>query len=193
MFQDLDATIAALLQQDLQLGNNVTIGFEAPDDDFRTSVQGPTINFFLYDIRENYELRSQEWHNVRQMDGTIQRHRAPARVNCSYLITAWSKNTTPAEAAQEEHMMLGSVMKVLMRYRELPNTILKGSLIDQAPPVRAKAVQPEQIHSLGEFWQAMGGKPKASLNYTLTISVDLYPAEDLGPAVTDNVMHITTT
>jgi hypothetical protein len=38
---------------------------------------------------------------------------------------------------------------------------------------------------LGEFWQAMGGKPKAALNYTVTISVAVHEAAEVIPLVVD--------
>jgi hypothetical protein len=38
---------------------------------------------------------------------------------------------------------------------------------------------------MAEFWQAVGGKPKAVLNYTVTIGVSVYPPVEAGPPVID--------
>jgi hypothetical protein len=60
---------------------------------------------------------------------------------------------------------------------------LQGSLEGQEPPLPAVSLQPGRLQSLGEFWQALGGKPKAALNYTVTIAVDQSQPEDLGRTV----------
>ena len=67
--------------------------------------------------------------------------------------------------------LLGEVMSVLLRYPELPQEILQGNLRNQELPLPTAALQPGHLQSLGEFWQALGGKPKAALNYTVTIAV----------------------
>ena len=42
------------------------------------------------------------------------------------------------------------------------------------------------LQSIGEFWQAMGGKPKATLHYAVTISVDVGEPVPAGSPVTDH-------
>ena len=189
MFQDLDATLAALLEAELAV-ENVAVSFAAPDDQFPPSgVSLPAIAFFLYDMRENTELRPNRWELERRADGMVTRKPAPVRVDCSYLITAWPSPTAP-DPAQDEHRLLGAVMKVLLRHRTIPDAYLRGELVGQDPPMPAKLVAEAQLHSLGEFWQAMGGKPKATLHYAVTVSVDVVEPVELGPAVTDKVITI---
>jgi hypothetical protein len=189
MFQDLDATLAALLEAELAV-ENVAVSFAAPDDQFPPSgVSLPAIAFFLYDMRENTELRPNRWELERRPDGTVTRKPPPVRVDCSYLITAWPSPTAP-DPAQDEHRLLGAVMKVLLRHRTIPDAYLRGELVGQDPPMPAKLVAEAQLHSLGEFWQAMGGKPKATLHYAVTVSVDVVEPVELGPAVTDKVITI---
>jgi hypothetical protein len=189
MFQDLDATLAALLEAELAV-ENVAVSFAAPDDQFPPSgVSLPAIAFFLYDMRENTELRPNRWELERRPDGTVTRKRPPVRVDCSYLITAWPSPTAP-DPAQDEHRLLGAVMKALLRHHTIPDAYLRGELVGQDPPMPAKLVAEAQLHSLGEFWQAMGGKPKATLHYAVTVSVDVVEPVELGPAVTDKVITI---
>jgi len=45
------------------------------------------------------------------------------------------------------------------------------------------------LQSLGEFWQALGGKPKAALNYQVTLSVDVAKPEEVS-LVTDKMIKI---
>src|SRR5882762_5221017 len=106
MFQDLDATLAELVRDGLSL-RNVTISFASPDDQFPPSgVTLPAVAFFLYDVRENVDLRTNQWEDMRQPNGVITRKRPPMRVDCSYLITAWPSEVAP-NPAQDEHRLLG--------------------------------------------------------------------------------------
>jgi hypothetical protein len=183
MFDDLDATLAALLHRELPV-ENVAVSFAAPDDRFPPSgVEPPAIGFFLYDIQENRELRADRFELGRRADGTVTRTRTPVRVDCSYLITAWPSDSAPDPAA-DEHRLLGAVMKVLLRHPQIPAEDLRGELVDQEPPVRSRLLAESQLRSLGEFWQAMGGKPKAALQYGVTIGFDVFEPVDLGPPVT---------
>ncbi len=81
--------------------------------------------------------------------------------------------------------MLGEVMKILLRYPVLPESVLQGSLKNQDPTLPAITLQPGHLQSLGEFWQALGGKPKAVLNYCVTIGVDVHKPVDAGALVID--------
>lgn len=190
MLDDLDRTLQELLKTGLPSGvaTQVSISFAPPDSSFPSSaVTLPAIDLFLYDIRENLDLREREWQLDRRSDGTATKRPPPVRVDCSYLITAWpsSASSTPAF---DEHRLLGEVMKVLLRNPVLPEGILQGGLKGQEPHLPAVTLQPGQLQSIGEFWQALGGKPKAALNYTVTIGVAPYPPEDTGPLVIDKVL-----
>lgn len=187
MIDDLDKTLEELLKNELPqaLVDQVSISFLAPDDQFPPpSVTLPAIDLFLYDMRENRELRSNEWLVERQSNGTATKQRAPVRVDCSYLVTAWPSASAP-NPAQDEHRMLGEVMKVLLRHPTIPAAVLQGSLAGQEPPLPSIVLLPGRLPSLAEFWQALGGKPKAALDYTVTIGVDVYQPMDTGPPVTD--------
>jgi len=176
MIHDLDKTLEELLKHDLppDLVSQVTISFATPDDEFPGAVvTPPAIDLFLYDVRENRDLRSNEWIMERNSDGTTTKKRPPVRVECSYLVTAWPSDSVP-NPAQDEHRLLGEVMKVLLRHSTIPAVVLQGSLQGQEPPLPAITLQPGRLQSLGEFWQALGGKPKAALNYTVTFAAEVH-------------------
>ncbi len=187
MIQDLDKSLEELLKHELpaSIVSQVAISFATPDDQFPPpAVKLPALDLFLYDVRENRELRSTEWLIERRSDGTATRQRSPARVDCSYLVTAWPSQSAQ-NPAQDEHRLLGEVMAVLLRHPTLPAEILQGSLAGQQPPLPASVLQPGLLQSVGEFWQAMGGKPKAALHLTVTIGVAAAPPVETGPVVTD--------
>lgn len=178
MLQELDATLKVMLQHELPtpLNEQIAISFDTPDDQFPPpAVTPPAVDLFLYDVRENRDLRSNDWLLQRESNGTAQRSMPLVRVDCSYLITAWPSTSTPNRSA-DEHRLLSEVMQVLLRFPKLPDYYLQGSLGAQELPLPTAVLQPGHLQSLGEFWQALGGKPKAALNYTVTIAVQPFMA-----------------
>lgn len=172
MLKSLDDTLIELLRRSLppELAK-ISISFALPDREFPPStVTLPAINFFLYDVRENRELRDREWQVERQNNGAMLRQPPLVRVDCSYLITAWYDKGL-SDQAQQEHQLLGEVMEVLLGYPTLPHEVLQGKLQQQELPPPTSVLQAGQLQSLAELWQALDGKPKAGLNYTVTIAV----------------------
>lgn len=188
MLQDLDATIAALLTDKLsQVVAGVAITFATPDDQFPpSSVTLPAIDLFLYDVRENLALRTNEWGRTQRDDGMVMRHQPPPWLDCSYLITAWPGEGT-GKPSEDEHRLLGEVTKILLRYRRIPPEYVQGELAGMDQP-RTSILQPGHLSSMGEFWQALGGKPKAALHYTITVNVNLYEPTEVGLPVTSRVL-----
>jgi hypothetical protein len=190
MIDDLDKTLETLLKRHLppNLVSQVAISFAAPDNQFPPpNVLPPAIDLFLYDVRENRDLRSQEI-TVERQDGVAIQRRAPVRVDCSYLITAWASDSSP-NPAQDEHHLLGEVMRLLLRFSALPDDVLQGSLVNQDFPLPTSTLQAGRLQSVGEFWQAMGGKPKAALHYTVTLALSPF-AETEAPLVTEKVVDM---
>jgi len=181
MLKDLDETLKLLLSNNLK--NDVIdqrgykISFEPPSQEIEN--EGTIINLFLYDIRENVELRSsvRSWDMSMKKEGVSKRVFASTRVDCSYLITVWTNRPQSNRDDSNqvpflyEHQILGEIMQILVRYRYIPSTILQGTLKKQELPVPIISLRSGQVQNLGEFWQAMGGKPKASIHCTVTIPV----------------------
>lgn len=190
LIDDLDESLKALLVRELPqaISGQVSVSFAAPDDEFHSSVKLPAVDLFLYDIRENLELRSNDEYVQRHSDGTGLRLRAPVRVDASYLITAWP-GSTEKDRPEDEHHLLGEVMQALLRFRTLPRAVLKGSLASQELALPVSTLQPGRLQSLGEFWQALGGKPKAALNYTVTFAVDTAKPEQV-KLVTEKIIGL---
>jgi hypothetical protein len=177
MIDDLDKALRTLLKLEIPEDlDEEHIRFEAPDAGFAPSMKA--INLFLYDVRENRELRSAEWLMERQNNGAVTKQRAPVRVDCSYLITAWAGDVL------SEHLLLGKVMRALLRHPTLPAEVLPDTWRGPSIPLPTSVLQPGLLQSLGEFWQALGGgRMKAALHYTVTIAVEVYPAVEAGKPV----------
>jgi hypothetical protein len=174
MIRDLSETLKAVLQDptfklvfpELAAADVV---FDRPLDPFNPPKT--TIDVFLYDVRENLELRSNEF-TVTKIDGQSITHPAALRLACSYLVTAWPIGG--AELALQEHRLLTQVLRVLSRYPIIPASFLQGSLAGQDPPLPMVALHPDALKNLAEFWSSLGSKMKASLTVTVTISVPVF-------------------
>jgi hypothetical protein len=192
VIDDLDRTVEAVLRATLppDLVSQVAISFASPGEGFPPSgVSPPVIDLFLYDLRENPDLRSPERLLDRRPDGSASRRESPARIDCSYLVTAWpsGSSTTPP---LDEHHLLGAALRALLRYRTLTPDLLQGTLVDQELPLPTTTLQPGRLQSSGEFWQALGGKPKAAFHYTVTIAVPAGIPIEAGPPVEKPVVQL---
>jgi len=74
MITDLDETTKQLLIKEMPIENNeVDIKFDLPKREWAAKLSRPTINLYLYDIRENTELRRNEWVVERDDNGRATR------------------------------------------------------------------------------------------------------------------------
>jgi hypothetical protein len=174
MIRDLSTTLQAILSDPSLAGpfpelHNALIAFDRPDDGFKPTET--TIDLFLFDVRENMELRSNE-PKVERLNGQAVIHRAPMRVACTYLITAWPVGGT--DLVLQEQRLLAQVLQVLSMHPQIPAAFLKGKLIGQEPPLPMMATHPEELKNPAEFWTAIGNKMRASINVTATISMDVF-------------------
>ncbi len=181
MIRDLDDTIQALLEQKAEPGSELDqadISFDLPDAEWQAGLKTLTVNCYLYDVRENRDLRTNEPLLQRSDDGTrAVRRRAPARIDCAYCITAWSTATN--EPVFEEHRLLSQVLMVLLKNPTIPEEALVDKLEKQIPPYPTVIAAPDGVKNQPEFWGALDQQLKPSLNYVVTLAVmlDEEPAE----------------
>ena len=191
MIDDLDRSIERLLQLEISSPLPFDVSFALPDRNFApTSTTRNTLNCYAYDIRENRELRTVEPYREMMPGGQVRRRYPPARVQVSYSITAWSPAAvTPGTApAQDEHLLLADVLRVLLRYPELPASALVGTLVGQRPPLPAVVIQPDSSKIVDDFWAAIGGQLRPSIDYRVSLSLD-YQRAVTGPIVTTQISN----
>jgi Pvc16 N-terminal domain/Carboxypeptidase regulatory-like domain len=174
MIRDLDETLRAVLHDPAQMAQfpelaAADIAFDRPTDPYAPGQ--PTVNLFLYELRENTELRSND-PEITIVNGKAITRPAPMRLYCSYLVTAWPIGM--AEPPLQEHRLLTQALRVLSRYPTLPEAFLKGSLIGQTPPLPMVTLHPDSLKAMSEFWTSLGNRMRASLTVTVTISVPVF-------------------
>lgn len=176
MIRDLSETLRAMLD-DPALATlypelaAAQILFDQPTEQFKPSQT--TLNLFLYDVRENMELRTNEPLFERRNGEIIVRQPA-TRIDCSYLVTAWAVGGP--ELTLQEHRLLSQAFAVLNAHPTIPGAYLRGKLAGQVPPLPVVTAPSEGLKNPAEFWGALGSKLRPSIVLTVTISMDVLPA-----------------
>ncbi len=174
MIRDLSLTLRSLLD-DPALATvfpelaAAQVVFDRPAESFNPAQT--TVNLFLYDIRENLELRSSEPLLERQR-GQAVTHPPPLRVACAYLVTAWPVGGT--ELPLQEHRLLSQTLQVLAHYPTIPAAFLQGQLVGQQPPLPMLAAQADGLKDPADFWTAIGNKLRPSITLTATLALERF-------------------
>lgn len=152
MIHEIDDALRKLVEREL-VGSGVEISFEAPTSDWAARRSSPTVDLYLYDIREDRDRRNMALEPVRDDTGMIVGRRRPPRMfKLSYLVTAWTQRP------EDEHRLLSTILACAVRYDALPRDILSGSLLEQPlnMPVTV-ALPPPEDRALSDVWTALGG------------------------------------
>ncbi|MEU6069952.1 DUF4255 domain-containing protein [Streptomyces sp. NPDC047082] len=181
MIHEVDEVLKTLLSDGALAGSGIDVAFDAPTRDWAARRNAPTINAYLYDIREDVNRR-QRGHVpvVDERDVIVKRRQPPRWFRLSYLVTAWTKQP------QDEHRLLSAVLATLIPRELLPPSELPGALgaLGMTVPVSVAGIQTES-RSLAEIWSALGGELKPSLDLVITAPFPAYPEYDAGPPVTE--------
>jgi hypothetical protein len=186
VFNDLDSTLTSLLhdapQAELPELRNADVSFETPDLNFAPGQN--TVNLFLYEVKENRELRDPTPVVERVGTGFL-RHAPPWRVDCSYIATTWGTGAAGAARVAAEHQLLGQALIWLSRFPTIPARYLQGVLNSPLriypPPTMVAQMDPNQ--NAGDFWTAMTIAPRPAFYLIVTTELPLsFPTE--GPLVT---------
>jgi hypothetical protein len=174
MFDDLDATVKAVLDDAAAppAVRDADVSFDTPDRDYKPAQA--TLNLFLHEMSENRALRDE----ARVMTRTGDRYtsRLPSlRVDCTYLVTAWSTQAGGLKAA-EEHRLLGLTLQWLNRWPVVDERFLRGALRTppQPYPLTTVVAQTHEGRSSAEFWSALGVPPRPAFPVVITLTVEPY-------------------
>ncbi len=174
MISDVDEALRNLILDSLTVSRqNVDIKYDLPSRDWAARLNRPTIDLFLFDIRENLRLRGAE--QARQIplpDGKVEIRRNPVRIDLRYLLTAWTKDP------EDEHLLLSDTLLTLLRNPTIPDKYASEQMKKQQFPIilDAAVYQPEHgpTEKVTEIWGVIGNDIHAGFMVTVTITVDPY-------------------
>jgi hypothetical protein len=175
---DLDEALRLLLKRELARHGfeGVEIAFDAPSKEWSSKLTNPTVDLFLYDLREAGE-RADMTPTERRANGRATLAAPPLRLELSYAVTAWTK------AVEDEHRLLSQVLAILFSHRRLPADVLEG-LLDGGTSLRSAETsvgRPREEKS--DFWTSVGGQYKASIDFVVHTTVESGVSTMRGPEV----------
>ncbi|TNH41510.1 DUF4255 domain-containing protein [Photorhabdus luminescens] len=152
--------------------NNIDIRFDLPEIN---SIQSePTVSVFLYEIHEDLQLRSTEPRRYNPATSTL----LPGwvNINCNYLITYWDANKPSSDSSSPDSQPDNQAAQVMTR---VLNALINNRQLTGIPGSYTRVIpQQENLNSLGNFWQALGNRPRISLLYSITVPMKLQNIED---------------
>jgi hypothetical protein len=181
MFDDIDEALRQLLTRELPIKNNeIDVAFHQPKREWSARLSRPTLNFFLYDLRENAKMRSPTpaFDTTRNEDGTISQRRKPVRMYLYYMITAW------ANEPEDEHRLLARTMMVFYRWPELPADILPESLRDQPAPISIQVAQQDVLDKPSDIWSVLDNQMRPAIPCVVSMAMNPFKVFTVPPVRT---------
>jgi hypothetical protein len=162
---DLDDALRVLLRRELGRHGfaGVDIAFDAPGREWSGKLTAPTVDLFLYDLREALD-RADITPTERRANGEARVTPPPFRLELTYAVTAWT------EAIEDEHRLLSQVLTILYSYRDLPRDELDARVAAALPAdIDTRVGRPREDKA--DFWTSVGGQYKPSLDFTVHVPV----------------------
>ncbi|MCA6220831.1 DUF4255 domain-containing protein [Photorhabdus antumapuensis] len=150
----------------------VDIRFDLPE--INSIPSKPTVSVFLYDIHEDLQLRSAEPRSYHPTTSSL----LPGwvNINYNYLITYWHSSQPPTDGSSPDSQPNNQAARVMTA---ILNALINNRQLPKIPGAYTRVIPPqENLNSLGNFWQALGNRPRLSLLYSITAPVKLQNIED---------------
>jgi hypothetical protein len=182
VIHEVDAALRALVEREVGT-RDAEIVFDAPTRDWAGRRNAPTIDLYLYDIREDLRRRERGLINEYGDDARVVARQLPPRYfKLSYLVTAWTQRP------EDEHRLLSSLLMCFLRFDALPADLLTGPLAEMAaleiPVPLTIALPPPEDRGFADVWSALGGELKPSIDVVVSAPVDTGRRYPVGPPVT---------
>ena len=180
VIHEVDVALRSLIEREATDGTEVEVVFDAPTKDWAGRRNVPTIDVYLYDIRE--DLRRRERGLINEYDDRAQisgRRLPPRHFKLSYLVTAWTQRP------EDEHRLLSALLSCFLRHDAIPPDLVTGPLAELGLPVPLTvALPPPEDRSFADVWSALGGELKPSLDVVVSAPTDTGQQYHAGPPVT---------
>lgn len=168
MIDDIDEALRQLLIRDLPIkSNEVDIAFNQPKREWSSRVSRPTLNLYLYDIRENAKLRQHTpiFEVERTEDGKLVSQRPRAiRIDLLYMVTAWA--TDPGD----EHRLLSRSLLSFLRHRAMPEDLVPEGFTEAGTLVPIDVAQRDMMEKPTDLWGVMDNEMRPAYGLRLTVA-----------------------
>jgi hypothetical protein len=180
----LDESLETFLRAVVPLpARDVDVAFAAPDGEWSATLSSkPTVDLYLWDIRPNLAERDYGEMIVEEADGRRFRRDPLPRVDCRYLITAWTSEV------RDEHSLLGDVLAALLLHPVIEAEHLQG-VFAQVRPLPSLKLRGGDGSENSDFWSALGGQLKPGLDLVVTVTMDAALRATAGPPTEKIEVH----
>jgi hypothetical protein len=171
MIDELDEGLRRLLIRELPIRDGeVEISFHQPSREWSGRLGRPTLNLFLYDVRENTKLRFDQFYKeMERKEGKVTQVRKPLRYDLYYMLTAWAKDP------EDEHRILGRAVVALSRSAYLPEEFVPESAKSASPPlppVSIQVAQHEVLERPSDIWNVMDNLMRPAVPCVITMAIN---------------------
>lgn len=180
MIPEIDEALGELLRAEAVPGGQVEVSFEPPTRDWAAGRNAPTVNAYLYDVREETARREYGMISARDESGIVVRRHRPLRYfRLSYLMTCWTRRP------EDEHRLLASVLGCLVG-TEVLHVGGTGPLASLGEPAQLKIAEPNgDSRSAADLWSALGGNLKPSLDVVVIAPYPDASSQQAAPPATE--------
>jgi len=169
LFNDVAETLKQFLIGEIPIERNeIDVSFERPSREWSSKLSRPTLNLFLFDIRERKELRDGTFAMTRTADGRAIQTRPPRRVDLTYLVTAWTRE------ADDEHRILGRTLAAMYRTDNLPDAFRQGYLQFAETQVPLRVTSADHVARPHDLWGVLDNELRASITWVTTVPIDAF-------------------
>jgi hypothetical protein len=174
---DVDEALRILLRRELGRHGfeGVDIAFDAPSKEWSGKLTNPTVDLFLYDLREATD-RATVSPTEHRGNGQATVVPPAMRLELTYAVTGWTK------AVEDEHRLLSQLLAILVSYRELPPEVLEGRR-DGARLGLVETSVGRPREEKADFWTSVGGEYKASIDLVAHLTIESGATFVRGPEV----------
>jgi hypothetical protein len=180
VIHEVDSALRGLIDREAGI-RDVEVVFDAPTRDWASRRTTPTVDVYLYDIREDMRRRERGVLNEYNENETriIGRHLPPRHFKLSYLVTAWTQRP------EDEHRLLSALLGAFLRYEAMPADLLSGPLAELGLPVPLTVgLPPPEDRGFADVWSALGGELKPSIDVVVSAPINTGQQFEVGPPVT---------
>jgi len=166
MLSEIHTALKRLLYERGRIPHNeVDISFEMPTREWVDSLIRPTINLFMFDIRENTDLRSVT-RQTSQVGGRAIMRMPPRRFDLRYMLSA------PSTVAADEHLLLWRGLATILKYSPIPSEYIPDSIPADLSISTAMLSADDGVSQI-ELWNALEVTPRPALLFSVTVPLDL--------------------
>lgn len=177
MIGQVDEALRALVREAVG-STDVEVLLDAPTKDWAARRNAPTVDVYLYDVREDLRRRTRGFLENRVEGVVTDRFAPPRHFRLSYLVTAWTQRP------EDEHRLLDSVLLHLLRFDALPVHVLEDPLRSAGARVPLfVGLPPPEDRGFADVWTALGGELKPSIDVVVDTPVLTEVSAHVGPRV----------